>query len=133
MASFPGDLRRIQSALCGAAEAFQDGQIVLATRQRTRSFHSGAGSVVRGGRSSSTAPHCLNSSLSQNKLWAIAENSDSGDSSGILGGLHNGALDDDVGSHIFPEVGCGGQKKQGFVARSTLADAEQLSEDRGRV
>jgi hypothetical protein len=131
MASFPGDLRRIQSALCGAAEAFQDGQIVLATRQRTRSFHSGAGSVVRGGRSSSTAPHCLNSSLSQNKLWAIAENSDSGDSSGILGGLHNGALDDDVGSHIFPEVG--GAKKQGFVARSTLADAEQLSEDRGRV
>jgi hypothetical protein len=29
--------------------------------------------------------------------------------------------------------GAGGKKKQGFVARSTLADAEQLSEDRGRV
>jgi hypothetical protein len=70
----------------------------------------------------------LNSSLSPpNKLWAIAENSDSGDSSGILGALHNGALDDDAAVTYFPKSGAGGKKKQGFVARSTLADAEQLS------
>ena len=62
--------------------------------------------MVRGGRSSSTAPHCLNSSLSPpNKLWAIAENSDSGDSSGIIGALH--ALDDPRGtiSPALPRAG----------------------------